>query len=164
MNSMSTLLNRRAFGQITVNDLCEEAFISRATFYTHFNDKYDLLKYWMTTIRKDIITDVYAETEAAVNQFISENNKLITNLMEDANAEVLELLHDFMYSIIDIAIIKKSNGIASPDQIVLSNFCAGGMANLFMWQIKNKFPPDAQMITPYFHKIMQCLTQLDSRQ
>jgi len=38
--AMFLLLENRKFAQITVNDLCEEAQISRATFYTHFRDKY----------------------------------------------------------------------------------------------------------------------------
>jgi len=48
MNAVLKLLNRRNFEKITVNDICEEALVSRATFYAHFNDKYDLFKYWNT--------------------------------------------------------------------------------------------------------------------
>lgn len=45
--SMSKLLDLRNFNQITVHDLCLEAEIARATFCSHYLDKYDLLKYWL---------------------------------------------------------------------------------------------------------------------
>ncbi|MDR1061036.1 MAG: TetR/AcrR family transcriptional regulator, partial [Clostridiales bacterium] len=35
-DAMSSLLERRAFGKITVYDICNEAMVSRAAFYFHF--------------------------------------------------------------------------------------------------------------------------------
>ena len=37
------LLHKKAIDQITVNDICEKAFISRNTFYAYYTDKYKLL-------------------------------------------------------------------------------------------------------------------------
>lgn len=48
------LLNERKFEEITVNDLCNEANIRRATFYKHFTDKYDFF-----TFVVDYIFDQY---------------------------------------------------------------------------------------------------------
>lgn len=31
--------------QITINDICQTAFVHRSTFYNHFSDKYDLFKF-----------------------------------------------------------------------------------------------------------------------
>lgn len=41
-NSLVALLSEKPFEQITVKELCEVAQTSRITFYTHYNDKYDL--------------------------------------------------------------------------------------------------------------------------
>ncbi|WP_238883894.1 TetR/AcrR family transcriptional regulator [Clostridium sp. YIM B02551] len=38
-----SLANKKAFEDITVKDISEKASINRATFYAHFEDKYDLL-------------------------------------------------------------------------------------------------------------------------
>ncbi|MFF2479720.1 TetR/AcrR family transcriptional regulator [Paenibacillus sp. NPDC058071] len=37
------LINEKDFDKITIADLTEGAQVNRATFYAHFNDKYD---YW----------------------------------------------------------------------------------------------------------------------
>lgn len=37
------LLERQSFDSITVQDIAERATVNRATFYSHFQDKYDLL-------------------------------------------------------------------------------------------------------------------------
>ncbi|WP_459965126.1 TetR/AcrR family transcriptional regulator [Paenibacillus sp. JCM 10914] len=39
------LVNEKDFEQITIADLAEGAQVNRATFYAHFNDKYELLDY-----------------------------------------------------------------------------------------------------------------------
>lgn len=38
-----TLLSQESFETMTVKELIDEAGISRATFYAHFDDKYDFI-------------------------------------------------------------------------------------------------------------------------
>lgn len=47
------LLNNKAFSKITINEIAEEAMIHRSTFYTHFDDKYDLLRQYLISQRID---------------------------------------------------------------------------------------------------------------
>jgi AcrR family transcriptional regulator len=42
-NSFIDLLNMKSFDSLTVNEISNKAMINRATFYRHFDDKYDLL-------------------------------------------------------------------------------------------------------------------------
>ena len=41
-NTRISLLDKKPFEQITVTELCQAAETSRITFYTHYNDKYEL--------------------------------------------------------------------------------------------------------------------------
>lgn len=43
-NAMILLLQRKEFSKITIQDICQEALVSRSTFYAHYLDKYDLLE------------------------------------------------------------------------------------------------------------------------
>lgn len=42
--SFINLLEKKDISQITVKEICEDADINRATFYSHYTDVYDLLK------------------------------------------------------------------------------------------------------------------------
>ena len=42
-SSFLNMLRENLFEDITVNEVCEAAGVRRATFYKHFNDKYDFL-------------------------------------------------------------------------------------------------------------------------
>lgn len=43
-DSLGALLEEKSFEEIRVMDICSKAKIHRSTFYTYFNDKYELLK------------------------------------------------------------------------------------------------------------------------
>ena len=49
--TLMDLLTKKTFDQITVKEICDKSEISRVTFYTHYNDKYDLVE----DIAKDMI-------------------------------------------------------------------------------------------------------------
>ena len=48
------LLSRKTFDDITVNELCQAALIRRPTFYSHFEDKYDFLRFYLNEIQSQI--------------------------------------------------------------------------------------------------------------
>lgn len=165
ISAILTLLERRGFAQITVNDLCEEAQISRATFYSHFNDKYDLLKYWLNCFKEDLLKEVYdyEQLERAVNGFIRENSKILTNLLQNANNEILEMLYDFMESFINSAISNKKDPDKS-NAMILAKFCSGGMVNLLEWQIRNKYSVDFEYMNRYFYDLVICILEWNEEQ
>lgn len=53
-DKMFLLLSKKAFEDITVNEICDEANYPRATFYNYFDDKYDLLNYCWLWLAKQI--------------------------------------------------------------------------------------------------------------
>ncbi len=52
--SMLILLSKKAFEEISVQELCEVAMLPRATFYNYFDDKYDLLEYCFLAVHKQL--------------------------------------------------------------------------------------------------------------
>lgn len=50
--AFTQLLTKKRFEKITINDLCDAAMVRRATFYTHFVDKYDFFSYYVKQTRK----------------------------------------------------------------------------------------------------------------
>lgn len=44
-STMFTVLSKKSFEEVTVNEICEITNFPRATFYNYFDDKYDLVNY-----------------------------------------------------------------------------------------------------------------------
>ncbi|MDN7242197.1 TetR/AcrR family transcriptional regulator [Planococcus sp. N028] len=43
MDAFMKIIKKKEFKDITINDIAEEATVNRATFYSHFQDKYDVM-------------------------------------------------------------------------------------------------------------------------
>lgn len=69
-NAFIELLSKKKFEDITINELCEKALIRRATFYTHFLDKYDFFAYFVRQNRDNFIREwVEPEEEKTLMDF-----------------------------------------------------------------------------------------------
>lgn len=154
--AMFSLLKSFNFKKITIKGICEEALISRAAFYTHYIDKYDLLKSWMTDLwPKDFdLNNTYEHIEKAVDCRLSENILIFKNLVYDADNETVEILFDFILSAINLSVEKNHGKELYIENIVLSNLYAGGIISYLMWQVKNKFPPEVPVMNRYFYEII----------
>jgi len=166
MDAMSKLLEFRSFTQITVNDLCVEALISRTTFYLHFNDKYDLLKNWLANIKSRIINDedTYEDLERCMNDYVNKNKKIMKNLIKNSNDETSEILCEFMFSLLNINVDEPDDRQMNQKHTVLYKFCSGGMLKYLSWQIENKFPTDLPLMNPYFYDILISLQKWNKEQ
>jgi len=167
--AFSKLLACYSFERITVNALCEEAQISRRTFYLHYRDKYDMLRIYFTNVgaKTKLVIDTSSnsvQNERDINSLIHQNEKEISNLVKDASDETLNLLYAFMLSLVDVPERIDEEGQFSPRYIVFSNFCAGGMMKLLAWQVENKFPKNLQWINTYSISLIRHLKVWESDQ
>ena len=53
-SAFEALLEEKLVSDITVKELCERAMVRRATFYAHFADKNDFLRFYVRGIREGI--------------------------------------------------------------------------------------------------------------
>ena len=53
-DALVALLAVQPFESITVRQICERAMVHRATFYTHFTDKYELLRSVLNDVQADL--------------------------------------------------------------------------------------------------------------
>lgn len=165
-DAMFFLLDRQNFNAITINALCSEALISRATFYAHFSDKYDLLEHLLADIKNTIVKDIgnYDELEREINQFVNLRGKIIANILKDANNETLGLVRGVFSSIVDLMITRNPSNESSSQHVILVNFLIGGLVNLLIWLVDNNFPPKVNMMNPYLYKMLEAMTAWDAKQ
>jgi AcrR family transcriptional regulator len=78
------LLNQKHFERITVTEICREARISRVTFYTWYDDKYELLDNYF----KDMLNDangrfcILQDANNAVNDAVTGYCNLLESIMD----------------------------------------------------------------------------------
>lgn len=158
------LLSRRQFNKISVNDLCEEAVVSRTAFYAHFEDKYALLKFALEGIEKDIGDFEREHTDReniiSMNEYVQKNANLLKNLMDESNTEVMNILIGMLVKDVSRKICVADNPSSYDHALV--NFCAGGFANLLLWQLRNNFPMASGNFGEYVDKLLRTLK--DSRE
>ena len=79
--AMERLLSEQKFEVITINDICQEALITRSTFYRYFLDKYELTEALIQYLgERDLIMLDQGSLIAQVTKFVDKNVKIINNL------------------------------------------------------------------------------------
>ena len=56
-NAFEELMKSKPFEQIKVSDICKKALINRSTFYSHYNDKYELLVDFINVLKEEFVNE-----------------------------------------------------------------------------------------------------------
>ena len=123
--SFLNLLEKKDISQITVKEICEDADINRATFYSHYTDVYDLLKkiedefldnvnaYLSQLDKKGKNADDYTLAER-IFDYIKDNAKLCRLLLSERGdisfqKKIMTIVYDTMSELTDINKISKED-------------------------------------------------------
>ena len=128
-------METKAFEDIKVNDLCAISMINRSTFYSHYNDKYDLFVDLLNTLKKELFDKL-------------DENKFIVSTKE-YYMELIRLLLDHLeehkkiyYSII------LSNRNSVPSDVII-NFYLGAVSMVGLNYLKSDNKYSKQDIINY---------------
>ena len=53
VKALAELMEERPFSELSVVDICSRAMVHRTTFYAHFNDKQELLRYLLHGLERE---------------------------------------------------------------------------------------------------------------
>jgi AcrR family transcriptional regulator len=121
LDSFVVLVRKKDFTSISVKDITDSAQVNRATFYAHFQDKYDILEYmvidtFMNLISKriDIGAILNKETLRNIILFVCEYVETVSNSCKRNHTTILSLMEEKVkLKLCDIiyTILKKENGV-----------------------------------------------------
>ena len=155
VSALAQLLEERPFQELSVVDICRRAMVHRTTFYAHFNDKQELLRYLLEGMEREFAALCLPEDPdssprayllAAAQRFFTffqERRALYRaclNSGADADAHVLE----------DCAARKLEELLSQPrfravtpnvDPQVAAHFYTGAMLSLIRWWLSSDNPP-----------------------
>ena len=156
-DAFMSLLAKKPYEDITINELCDAADVRRATFYKHYSDKVSFVTAYTRSLREKFDTDflnvdtkapdknyyvAYAERMVA---FISENLPAIENIIEsDVFPFVLSVILEQNYK--DTCIYLEQSvalGMKLRASITTTaSMCAGGVASaIYIWLKEDKTRP-----------------------
>lgn len=154
VEALFTLLSEKTFEDITVQSICDAACIRRATFYTHFADKYELFGYAIRYTYQSLPSyqSLYSQKRSkelyillikdAVN-FIIQNLELINSIRQ---SQLIHLMLNIIATEIieDIAEIQKEFqetdliGLSNKDLAI--NFYVKGVFGTIQWWVTENYP------------------------
>lgn len=101
-DALFELVKKNAFEKITVCDICDAAMVHRATFYSHFSDKYELLNYSMNEhLPLSHIEESLSDEELNDAYFSAMIEKTIKSVCDDKQIYASILKKNKEYSIVD---------------------------------------------------------------
>ena len=100
-NALISLLKEKPFEKITVQDILDRTPVTRATFYAHFHDKYEIIEklneHFMNIcedVRKELKTASPAQAQAIIHKSVDVNKDLVETLLKvrTENIDLREIL------------------------------------------------------------------------
>ena len=140
-HALKSLLLKKPFHKITINDITEECGVSRMTFYYHFKDIY------ARALEGKKSYDTWQEGFLNIFYAVLENKPFITNVYRSVSREQVELylyklVHDLIYNVVE----EKAQGLHVPedDKAFIADFYKYAFVGIMLDWIKNGMtePPE----------------------
>ena len=146
--SLKHCMEKKSLSKITVTDIVTDCGLNRKTFYYHFQDVPDLLKWTLEQEAGDVVKqfDLLNELEEALRfavRYIRENSHMINCAYDSIGRDELKrfLNHDFQSIVMSIVeqIERKENVHSDPDaKKIICNFYTEGMAGELVDLLKSR--------------------------
>lgn len=154
VDSLMQSLSKKSFEDITVQYLCDNALVRRATFYTHFADKYELLGYAFSCKYREFPSmqqsnDTMTPKEIYYNMvqdsidFLSENTIALRSVMSSQTKHIiLNVIRNELEKAMlpDIEKRIKHSDIDDLTPNLAFNFYLHGIFGSFMWWMREDYP------------------------
>ena len=172
--ALFSMLQRMSFDELSVNALCCEAGIRRATFYKHFKDKYDFLTYIISALRDEFdeefyekpkpqaAVEYYTEYLSAFIEFLDEHRAVIMGILaSDMRVSLVGLImqQNFCDTERRLAESEKAGMTLPASPRTVASLLTGGFGNIILlWLNDGMKTPAAEVIaeaTALLRKIIE---------
>lgn len=170
--ALGTLLERKSYNNITVQDIIDEADIGRSTFYAHFETKDDLLKELCKELFGHIVNSamdcththgLYSDGSAPESVFchllqhLAENDNNILGLLSCENSGIfLRYFKDSLNELIYSQFVKQNShkNEALPEDFLI-NHISGSFVEMVLWWIKGHRKQTPEELDRYFRAVIE---------
>lgn len=164
-DSLIKLMSIKEFEDIKVSDICSLALINRSTFYSHFNDKYELLYSFISDLKNDLqehinknkkidnLKEYYLSMISLFLDHIDENIDIYSMIVKNnSNSIVMDMINNTLFEDVNknIKLVKKSD---IPSSFV-SDFYTGAILNVGINYLKDPKQYKKEKIVAYLNKLL----------
>lgn len=165
-DALVALLADQPFESITVRQICERAMVHRATFYSHFADKYELLRSVLSDVQADLVQIQRREAQSANNDqfhlrefvdYVTAHRSLFSVLLIDKETNSLTALMRRQIAALTEAEVKEyqASGVRySVPPLVMAQFFAGAVFGVIAWWLENDQPISAEQLIHYLDHLL----------
>lgn len=161
MRAFSTLLSQKRYGQITVQDIIDEADVGRSTFYAHFETKDMLLK----ELCSDIFDHIFAGAQCS---YLEQSPALESRLahilwhFRERRADVLGILNSdsgtlfmqyFQERIATLFALYLKDFVRDVPEDFLLNHLVGSFAETVHWWVRNDLAESPEAVAEYYMRV-----------
>ena len=161
------LMKEKTFETIKVSDICDKALVNRSTFYSHFDDKYDLLNSLIADLKKNLKKELeknsnisnskeyYLEMIKIFLTHAEEKKEIYASIMiNNKNGISMDMVYDALNEDITKRLEneKENNKLQVPSEI-MAKFYLGAVFNLGMEWLTNKKYTKKEIVT-YLDKLL----------
>lgn len=154
--ALKIVMKQKNIKKITIQDICDEAYISRPTFYSHYEDKYDVINDIF-----DFLFDTYVlkysdlkTWEGTILTFllkIKEDKEFFLNAYSYSGQNCLfehhgDRVYDFYFQLIET---NKGYPLNQTEMATLKIYISGAMSLINDW-IKSNFTIPLDILENYF--------------
>lgn len=166
--SLLELMKEKPFEEIKVSDICEKAMVNRSTFYSHFDDKYDLLDELINDLKGALAGELAKNTNISSSkeyylemiklflEHASEKKDIYASIMiNNKNGISMDMVYDALNEDVLNRIEKEDNNQNKevPSEII-AKFYLGAVFNLGMEWLVNNNKYSKEEIISYLDKLI----------
>lgn len=157
------LMKEKPFEEIKVSDICNKALVNRSTFYSHYQDKYDLFSELVMDIKNVLaielsknkkinsVKEYYIEMMSIFIDYI-ENNRDIYKaiLVNNKNSITMDIVYDVMNEDIHKHIAEFGNIMNKNIPIeIITRFYLGGVFNVGIQLLNDSYNYSKEDVIKY---------------
>lgn len=172
-DSLKKLMNKKSLSKITVNEIITEANVNRKTFYYHFTDIYDLVRWIIeqdafNVVKQFDITNDYEEMLEFVINYVKENEYLLNCAYDTIGKDQLKrfFYNDFaslVENTIDEAQKQYSLKVNKETKEFLCSFFTEAIAGSLVDAFQKRKNPDKSQITKNIKILIDSLPDILKR-
>lgn len=174
-DALKKAMDKKPLSKITVSELIKECNINRKTFYYHFEDIYDLLKWCLEQDAVEVVKSFdlmidYEEALQFVIRYVTENAHILNCAYDSIGRDQLKLFlyNDFITLVGDVIdSYEAANGLSVSDDFkkFLCDFLTEGIAGMLVNAFKDKQSSVSTSVevTKYASAIINSLPDILSR-